>query len=68
MKLKLGRYEKFGIKEYWVVDPELETIKVYRLSAGHYGKALERSREAGDTLTTPLLPGFKAALKDIFKR
>src|SRR5438128_3226950 len=41
-------YERFGVTEYWVVDPELETVKVYRLSDRRYVRAAELSTEAGD--------------------
>ena len=65
--IKRKRYERFGVPEYWIVDPELETVKVYRLTAEVYGRHTEFSREAGDTLSTPLLPGLQLPLAAIFE-
>ena len=59
-------YERFDVHEYWVVDPELDAIKVYRRVEGVFTRAAELGAEAGDTLTTPLLPGFSIALADVF--
>ena len=59
-------YERFDVQEYWVVDPELETIKVHRRGDRGFGRALELSAEAGDILTTPLLPGFSVSLAEVF--
>jgi len=57
-------YEQFGVKEYWVIDPALESVKVYRMQEA--GLILELSVENGGTLTTPLLPGLVIPLSDIF--
>lgn len=59
-------YERFGVQEYWVVDPELDVIKIYRRAKGAFDKAAKLSAEDGDTLTTPLLPGWSAPLRDVF--
>jgi Uma2 family endonuclease len=59
-------YERFGVAEYWVVDPELETIKIYRRVDGAFQRAAELSTEGADALTTPLLPDFSASLAEIF--
>jgi Uma2 family endonuclease len=63
---KRKRYERFGVLEYWVVDPELETIKVYRRKDDRFVWVAELSVAAGDSLTTPLLPGFSVMLAEIF--
>ena len=60
-------YESFGVQEYWVVDPVLETIKVYRLENLQYTRVAEWSLEAGDVIASPLLPGFECQLKDVFE-
>ena len=59
-------YERYGVLEYWIVDPELELVKIYRLSDGRYGRAEERAEERGETLTTALLPGLDISLTELF--
>ena len=65
--VKRKLYEWAGVLEYWVVDPVLETVKVYRLAGGVYERVAELSVEAGDRLETPLLPGLTIALAQIFE-
>ena len=36
-RLKLPRYERFGVPEYWIVDPGAETVEMYRLEHESYG-------------------------------
>ena len=65
--IKRRLYERFGVSEYWVIDPEIDTIKVYRRPGGRYKRAAELSLEDGDVLTTPLLPGLDLPLAKIFE-
>jgi Uma2 family endonuclease len=61
-------YERHGVAEYWVVDPVLESIKVYRRNAqDRYERAAELTLEAADTLTTPLLAGLQIPLQAVFE-
>jgi Uma2 family endonuclease len=64
--IKKRLYERSGVVEYWVVDPELDVLRVYIHAAGGYGRACELSAEADDVLTTPLLPGLEMRLTRIF--
>ncbi len=59
-------YERSDVREYWVVDPELDTIKVYRRVENAFVRAAELSVEHDDTLTTPLLPEFRVPLTEVF--
>jgi Uma2 family endonuclease len=65
--IKRRLYERSGVLEYWVVDPELDTIRVYRRSGDRFGRPHELSLEAGDVLTTPLLPECELPLARVFK-
>ena len=65
-KLKHRLYERFNVGEYWVADPDIDVVRVYRLKDGKYLRAQELSLHHGDVLTTPLLPGLELPLAEIF--
>ncbi len=37
--VKLRLYEKYGVNEYWIVNPDAEWVMIYSLSGKKYGKA-----------------------------
>ena len=62
---KRDLYQRHGVLEYWLVDPEAATIAVLLPDegelkvAGVYGE--------GDVLTATALEGFNVTLADIFR-
>jgi len=62
--LKKTLYAKYGVKEYWLVDPETKTIEVLGLTErGFIRKSYYRE---GETLTSPVLKGLRIDLKEVF--
>ena len=59
-------YERYGVQEYWVVDPELSAIKAYQRHIDGSARASELTAERDDVLTTPLLPGLTLRLTEVF--
>ena len=58
-------YEKYGVKEYWIVDPDTETIFVFILEEKVFqGRGIYNRNQI---LKSPLLPGFSLMLEDVFK-
>jgi Uma2 family endonuclease len=57
-------FERMGVREYWLVDPELDTVQVFRPVEGKLVRALELSAEDGHTLASPLLPGWSLGLSE----
>ena len=49
-----------------VIDPDLDEIKVYRLTAQGCARVAELSLERDDVLTSPLFPDLALRLADIF--
>jgi len=64
MMKKKRLYAKFGVKEYWIVDPNGKTIEIYRLKEGVF--ILAKSFSENDELESPLLPGLKIRLSPVF--
>lgn len=62
---KRDLYEQHGVKEYWIIDPEPETVEVLALMNGRY-ELVKRSRP-GDTAASQLLPGFKVTVDYLFR-
>ena len=65
--LKRRLYERDGVTEYWVVDGDLDRIRIYRRAGDVFGRPLELTREAGDVLTSPLFPGLTLPLERVFR-
>jgi len=65
LRVKMNVYGRFGVEEYWIVDPEKETIDVFRLS----GAKLELARQftVDAVLESPLFPDLRLAVKGVFR-
>jgi Uma2 family endonuclease len=59
-KLKRDLYERVGVQEYWVVDPDNNRVESYRREGDSFGAPISVPR--ADTLTTRLLPDFELPL------
>ena len=64
--IKRKLYEKHGVREYWIIDPEIDTVKVYQMVDHTYTQALELTLEAQDRVTSPMFPGWELPLKKLF--
>ena len=66
--VKRKLYERYGVNEYWVVDPVIEAVKIYRRNGDSFTRVVEISVKTGGALTSPLLPGFSLDVNDVFPR
>ena len=57
-------YGRHGVREYWMVDPEAETVEV--MVEGDEGLTQRAVYHRGDTMTSPLLQGLSIGLEQIF--
>jgi Uma2 family endonuclease len=64
--IKRSLYERTGVAEYWVVDPKLEAVRVYRQGTRGFERAIELRGDRDDRLSTPLLPTLEISLGTIF--
>jgi Uma2 family endonuclease len=62
---KYEAYQESGVKEYWVIVPQEKAF--WRYTLNNEGKYLaSRPLTPGDTVTTPILPGFSLDLEELF--
>ncbi len=60
-RVKYHAYERFGVAEYWIVDPDAKAVTIYRRAGRTF-----RQVDTGNAITTPLLPGFALEVSAIF--
>lgn len=65
LKAKFEIYQRYGVKEYWIIHPAEQTLLVYRLSDdGLYGSADRYA--TNDLVPVPLLGNLVIDLGDVF--
>lgn len=65
VKHKKSVYEKFGVKEYWIVDPKDKTVEIFINSNSKFNISSELP--VGETAQSKILAGFEIELKMIFQ-
>jgi Uma2 family endonuclease len=63
-KLKLQRYERFAVPEYWIIDQFTDRVEVYRLEAGRYGEPVVHEPPARISPVRPA--GLEIDLAELF--
>jgi len=61
---KLYLYAKFGVREYWIVDPETRTIELYIRSGNNL--ILSGTFGAADKISSTVLLGYSCNVADLF--
>lgn len=60
--IKAELYARFGVREYWMVDPETRGLTILVLGAAGYAP----SPMAGDVVRSTVLPGLAVNVRDLF--
>jgi Uma2 family endonuclease len=66
LRLKRDVYARTGVQEYWVIDPDDDSVTVHRARpspSATFDEPVRYDRNA--VLTTPLLPGLSLALERV---
>ena len=61
---KLQMFARYGVPDYWIVDPIAQVIEVHRLEAGSY--ALTQRATGDDEVVSVSLPGAALRARTIF--
>lgn len=63
--IKFNMYEKVGVKEYWIVEPEVKIVSVFVLQEnGRYGRQEVYSEE--DQISLNIIPDLSIDLELVF--
>jgi len=63
--IKLEQSLRFGVREYWLFDPQERTLEV--LKAGNHEIETVRVYPEGTTVTSPILEGIQMEVDRLFE-
>ncbi|HLS07931.1 Uma2 family endonuclease [Lentibacillus sp.] len=63
---KMEAYMKYGVREYWVVNPILDAIQVYALTDEQVYQQADIVKNKG-VVSSTVLKGFQVDLEDVFR-
>ena len=67
-RLKRDVYERTGVREYWLLNPDKDVVDVYRPGSAGSRFAAPIRYDSSQSLTSPLLPELRVPLEKIFGR
>jgi Uma2 family endonuclease len=67
LDVKQRLYDRGGVREYWIVDPDANTVTIHRRAGDGSFPAAQLLPNDASELTTPLLPGFSLSLEKLFR-
>jgi len=65
LQYKYEVYEESGVKEYWIIHPEEQTLLIYSLADGKYSAS--KLFTSGDVVASGCVKGFQLDLEEVFK-
>jgi len=60
-----GSYLEAGVREYWVIDPEMKRVMVHILENNHY---ISTGYKDNDRIAVAILPGMEIALEYLWAK
>jgi len=63
---KFIKYQKAGVREYWIVDPDTKTAQVHILDGGTYMNPKSGIYSDEDMVSSHVLEGFSVDMKKVF--
>ena len=68
LTIKRQLFDREGVREYWIVDPDRNSVAVYRRADdGSFPLTVTLDAKDAAVLTTPLLPGWELQLDRLFR-
>jgi Uma2 family endonuclease len=66
-RIKRELFDRGGVREYWLVDPDRRGIAVHRREGSRLDARTWLSAAEHAVLTTPLIPGFSLSVSELFR-
>jgi len=60
---KTNLYQKFGVKEYWIINPILDNIMVYAVGEDHQYRLIENEKQG--VIKSKVVSGFEVEIESI---